>query len=72
MPGDDMFPFDMGALDFLDLEDRYGQENAYVILRTLEQFEGVRESDVAKISRRDRFKNVFTLMKEGIRFQTRH
>ncbi len=68
----DQDTLDMASLDFSDLEDRYGQENARAILRALEQFEGVRESDVSKYSWHERLKNVLELMKDGLKFQTRH
>jgi hypothetical protein len=63
---------DMATIEFDELEDRYGHENACAILRTLEQFEGVKEAEVAKFSWQDRLQNVFDLMKEGARYQTRH
>ena len=63
---------DMATMRFHELEERYGHENACAILRTLEQFEGVKEEDVAKVSLQERLSNVFDLMKEGLRFQTRH
>jgi hypothetical protein len=59
-------------LAFTDLEFRFGRDNAFVILRTLEQFEGVREERVARLSFEDRLTNVLRLMKESIRVQTRH
>lgn len=68
----DQHPLDMSTVDFQELESRYGHENACAILRTLEQFEGVKESDVAKFTWQDRLRNVFELMKDGVRFQTRH
>lgn len=64
--------FDDKLLNFTDLETRYGQEQAYAILRVLEQFEGVQEEWVAKMSREDRLDNVFRLMSENILYQTRH
>jgi hypothetical protein len=69
---DTNFFLDMPALEFKELEDRYGHENACAILRTLEQIEGVQEADVAQFTWQDRLKNVFELMKDGLRFQTRH
>lgn len=63
---------DMSALSFHDLEDRYGTENARAILRALEQFEGIKEAEVATFSWEDRLHNVFDLMKDGFHFQTRH
>lgn len=65
------FP-DMSAIEFDDLENRYGHDNACAILRTLEQFEGVKEAEVAKFSWEERLRHVFELMKEGLVFQTRH
>lgn len=62
----------LGSLDFLELEDRFGLDNARVILRTLEQFEGISEGRVAKLSYEDRFSNVMSAMKDSIRYQTRH
>jgi len=59
-------------LDFPDLEGRFGLDNARAILRTLEQFEGISEVRVAKLSYEDRLRNVMSAMKENIRFQTRH
>ena len=59
-------------LDFSDLEFRFGKESAFSILRTLEQFEGVVEARVAKLSYEERLKNVFAHMKENMRYQTRH
>ncbi|HEU0118826.1 MAG TPA: hypothetical protein VFR09_09360 [Alphaproteobacteria bacterium] len=62
----------IGTLDFTDLETRFGRDNAFTILRTLEQFEGVVESRVSNLSFEDRLQNVFRLMKENMRYQTRH
>jgi len=59
-------------LDFSELENRFGKDNAFSILRTLEQFEGVPEIRVATLSYDERLQNVFALMKENIRYQTRH
>lgn len=72
MPADEKFPLDMASIDFDELEYRYGHDNACSILRTLEQFEGVKESDVAQFSWQDRLRHVFELMKDGVHFQTRH
>jgi UV DNA damage repair endonuclease len=66
----EMLTFD--KLDFLDLETRFGLESARAILRTLEQFEGISENRVAKLSYEDRLRNVMSAMKDNIRFQTRH
>ncbi len=59
-------------LVFSDLESRFGRESAFAILRTLEQFEGVLEARVTKLSFEERLENVFRMMKENIRYQTRH
>ena len=60
------------TIEFTDLENRFGRESAYAILRTLERFEGVREDWVANLSREERLNNVFRLMAENVRYQTRH
>lgn len=60
------------SLAYNDLETRFGPENAMVILRTLEQFEGVIEERVNKLSSQERFKNVLRLMRDNMRTQTRH
>lgn len=60
------------SLDFIDLESRFGRDNAVAILRTLEQFEGVVEARVSKLPLEERMKNVFRLMRENMRYQTRH
>ena len=60
------------VLDFSDLESRFGRDSAFSILRTLEQFEGIHEARVAKLSCDERLQNVFALMKENIQYQTRH
>ncbi len=65
-------PPDITTIEFHELEDRYGHEHACEILRTLEQIEGIRESEVAKFSWQDRMDRVFDSIKEGLRFQTRH
>lgn len=72
MSTDEKLPLDLANLDFAELENRYGRENACNILRTLEQFEGIRESDVARMPFEDRLRNVFDMMKEGLRYHTRH
>ncbi len=59
-------------IEFNDLESRFGRESACAILRTLEQFEGISETRVNRLSYNERLKNVFRLMKENIRYQTRH
>jgi len=60
------------SLQFADLEDRFGRDSAYVILRMIERFEGVREEWVANLSREDRLKNVFRLMAANVLYQTKH
>lgn len=60
------------SLRFDDLETRYGRVHAVAILKTLERFEGVREERVTKLSCDERLKNVFRVMKESMRYQTRH
>lgn len=60
------------GMDFAELEDRFGQDSARAILRTLEQFEGIPEFRVATLSCEDRMRNVMQAMKDNIRFQTRH
>lgn len=59
-------------LDFVELENRFGADNARTILRTLEQFEGIAEIRVAGLSFSDRLDNVISVMKNNMRFQTRH
>lgn len=59
-------------LVFSELETRFGRDNAFSILRTLEQFEGVVEARVSNLSFEERLENVFQMMKENIRYQTRH
>ncbi len=61
-----------GSLDFYELEGRFGLDNARAILRTLEQFEGISEQRVAKLSYKDRLCNVMSAMKDNLRYQTRH
>lgn len=60
------------VLEFGELEIRFGRDNAFSILRTLEQFEGIAEERVARLPVEERLKNVFRLMKENMRYQTRH
>ena len=72
MLNEQALPVDMTSIDFEELEDRYGHENARAILRTLEIFEGVKEAEVVKISWQDRLRNVFDLMNDNARFQTKH
>jgi hypothetical protein len=66
------FGHSSSSLAFADLENRFGRENAIVILRTLEQFEGVIEERVVKLSIDERFRNVLRLMKDSMITQTRH
>ena len=61
-----------GGLDFYELEGRFGLDSARVILRTLEQFEGISEPCVTKLSYRDRLNNVMSAMRDNIQYQTRH
>jgi len=68
----DQNDFDMSVVQFSELEDRYGRDSAYAILRTLEQFEGVYEQQVTNFSFEERLQNVLQLMKDGMRYQTRH
>jgi hypothetical protein len=60
------------GLNFDELEDRFGSDNARAILRTLEQFEGIQELRVARLSYEDRMRNVMAVMKDNMRYQTRH
>ena len=62
----------LSPLDFEELETRFGKDNAFAILRALEQFEGIIEARVAKLSFEARLQNVLRLMKENMRYQTRH
>jgi hypothetical protein len=59
-------------LEFFDLETRYGQDYAQAILRALEQFEGISEFRVASLSNADRLRNVLSVMRENLHYQTRH
>lgn len=61
-----------GNLNFDELEDRFGLDNARAILRTLEQFEGIPETRVSMLSYEDRMNNVMAMMRDGIHFQTKH
>jgi hypothetical protein len=63
---------EIGNMEFAELEERFGRENAFAILRMLEQFEGIVESKVNKLSYEERLRNVFTLMHDNMRYQTRH
>ena len=60
------------SLNFIDLEDRFGLDNACAILRTLEEFEGIAEVRVAKLSYAERLQNVMSAMREGVSLQTQH
>ncbi len=62
----------VSPVEFMDLQSRFGHDNAFAILRTLEQFEGVNESFATKLPTDERLRNVFRLMKENLRYQTRH
>ncbi|MDD3030483.1 MAG: hypothetical protein PHS57_09480 [Alphaproteobacteria bacterium] len=63
---------DIGSLDFVELEDSLGFDNARLILRTLECFEGISEYGVAELSYEDRLDNVLSVMRDNMRYQTRH
>lgn len=65
-------PLNFSTMIFGDLENRYGQEDAKAILRTLEELEGIPESEVQNFSCQDRLINVLSSMKDNMRFQTRH
>ncbi len=60
------------ALCYSDLVERFGSESAMAILKTLEQFEGVREEWVSGMSKEERLDNVYRLMGESVLYQTRH
>ena len=60
------------GFDFAELENRFGQDCALNILRTLERFEGISGPHESKLSYEDRMRNVMLAMKDNIRFQTRH
>ena len=60
------------GLELFDLESRLGRDSALAVLRVLEQFEGVLEAKVVNLSYEERMQNVLRLMKENMRFQTRH
>lgn len=62
--------FDM--IDFDDLAAKFGQDNAYAILRSLEQMEGISQSAAAKMSLEERLENVVLHMQESMHYQTRH
>lgn len=59
-------------MNFNDLETRYGYEAALMIIKTMEQFEGIVESRVARLSPEHRLENVLRVMGENLRPQTRH
>ncbi len=59
-------------LDYGDLEDHYGKENAEAILRLLEQFEGIPEARVRNMPQARRLENVLKAMSENLLYQTRH
>ena len=60
------------GLNFFDLEDRFGLDNACAILRTLEEFEGISEVRVAKLTYAERLQNVMSAMKDSVSLQTQH
>lgn len=60
------------SMNFDDLETRYGYEAALVIVKTLEQFEGILESRVSRLPPEIRLENVLRVMGENLRPQTRH
>ncbi len=68
----DVIHSEIEPIDFSELESRYGHESAFAILRVLEQFEGVIESHVTQLSFEERMENVFRLMRDNMRYQTRH
>ena len=59
-------------LNYRELEDHYGKENAEAILRLLEQFEGISEAKVKHMPQAKRLENVFKAMTENMLYQTRH
>jgi len=62
----------IGTIEFEDLENRFGFDNARLILRTLEQFEGIPEHRGSELSYEDRLDYVMMTMKDNLRYQTRH
>lgn len=63
---------DQDQLPYEDLVMRYGCHDAQVILKSLEQFEGIREEFVSGLSNEERLRNVFRMMSENLHYQTRH
>ncbi len=63
---------DFGDLNFYELKDRFGLDNACDILQTLEKLEGIPEHNVSGLSYQDRLSNVMSAMKESHGRQTRH
>ncbi len=61
-----------GDLDFLELEESLGEETARAVLRMLEMFEGISETQVFSLSFEDRLTNVLTSLRDNMDFQTRH
>lgn len=59
-------------MNFDDLEMRYGYDAALLIVKTLEQFEGIVESRVSRLPPDARLENVLRVMGENLRPQTRH
>jgi hypothetical protein len=59
-------------LNFCELEDRFGPDNARDILRTLEKSEGIPETRVVNLSYEDRMNHVMSVMRDNMRLQTRH
>lgn len=59
-------------MNFSDLEVRYGYDAAMMIVKTLEQFEGIVESRVARLPPEIRLENVLRVMSENLRPQTKH
>ncbi len=59
-------------MEYAELEDKYGKDNAQSILRLLEQFEGISEMATKNMSQEKRLANVFRAMTENMLYQTRH
>ncbi|MDD3287705.1 MAG: hypothetical protein PHX43_01685 [Alphaproteobacteria bacterium] len=60
------------TVKFVDLEARFGSDNARTILQTLEKMEGVYEELVADLSMEARLENVFRIISDSASYQTRH
>jgi hypothetical protein len=56
----------------VDLEDRFGFDNARSILRTLERVEGISDSSAFGLSCHERLRKVMSIMKDDVRHQTLH